>query len=90
MNKDKSQNFTKISLVVPELELFLARKLGFHEMQKVVESYIWLDFKAKNCQNYIYYFTLKTPQKQTSLAICQSRCCCCLPRPIESHREQHF
>ena len=25
MSKDKSQNFTEISLVVPELELFLAR-----------------------------------------------------------------
>ena len=43
MSKDKSQNFTEISLVIPELELF-SSQWAFHEMQKVVKSYCWLDF----------------------------------------------
>ena len=63
MSKDKSQNFTEISLPVPELELFLARNRLFTKCKKWENPIFGLILftKAKSCQNFIYYFTLKTP-----------------------------
>ena len=88
MSKDKSQNFTEISFVLPELELFLAFNESFHEMQKVFGLILFT--KAESCQNFIYHFTLKIQQEQTSLAICQSHCCCCLPRPSKIIESKFF
>ena len=63
MSKDKSQNFIEISLVVPELELFLARNGLFTKCKKWQNPTFGLILftKAKSCQNFIYHFLLKTP-----------------------------
>ena len=63
MSKDKSQNFIEISLVVPELEVFLARNGLFTKCKKWQNPIFGLILftEAKSCQNFIHYFTLKTP-----------------------------
>ena len=63
MSKDKSQNFTEISLVIPELELFLACNGLFTKCKKWQNPIFGLILftKAKSCQTFIHYFTLKTP-----------------------------
>ena len=59
MSKDKSQNFTEISRVVPELELFLACNELFKKCKKFFGLILFS--KAESCQSFICHFTLKIP-----------------------------